>query len=83
MGATPDDRKRYERYHRVVATAVSHEQFALDEVKSACAEEQPAFVTRIIHELESDGLLERVGVLSNHGGYRTRSSRVGCRQSGG
>ncbi len=61
MGATPDDKKRYERYHRVVKAAVSYEQFMLDEVKTVCAEEQPGFVTRIIHELEGDGLLERIG----------------------
>jgi DNA repair protein RadC len=66
MGTTPDDRKRYERYQRVVAAAVGYDQFALDDVKAACAEENPGFVTRIINELERDGLLERIGARSDH-----------------
>jgi DNA repair protein RadC len=74
MAKIPDDLKRIQRYERVVTAAVASEWFALDDVKAACAEEQPAFVTRIIHELERDGLLEQVGPRSKRA-FRWRTER--------
>jgi DNA repair protein RadC len=74
MTATPDDRERYERYERVVTVAVSSDLFALDDVKAACAEEQPALVTRIIHELQRDGHVEPVGPKSKRS-FRWRRAR--------
>ena len=74
MTTTPDDQQRIQRYERVVTAAVSSELFALDDVKAACAEEQPGFVTRIVHELEQDGLLEQVGTKTKQS-FRWRRTR--------
>ena len=47
--------RRYERYKAVLDLTIARETFRLDEVKQACVHEQPAFVTRIINELEQNG----------------------------
>jgi DNA repair protein RadC len=57
------DEQRYERYQRVVTAALAADAFSLADLKGACAEEQPGFVTRIVTELERDGVLRRSGDL--------------------
>ena len=47
--------RRYERYKAVLDLTIARESFHLDEVKQACVHEQPAFVTRIINDLEQNG----------------------------
>ncbi len=56
MGSTAT---RYRRYKAIIDYAVEKSSFELDEVKSACAEEKPFFVTRVIRELEQKGWLVR------------------------
>ncbi|HID22839.1 MAG TPA: hypothetical protein EYP14_10620, partial [Planctomycetaceae bacterium] len=64
MGSPSDDQQRYERYRRVVEAAAVRETFTLDELKAVCAPEQPAFVTRVVTQLEGDGYLVRSGTKS-------------------
>ena len=64
MASPSDDQRRYERYRRVVEAAVVRETFTLEELKAACAPEQPAFVTRVVTQLEGDGYLVRSGTKS-------------------
>lgn len=47
--------RRYQRYKAVIELAIGRERFDLEEVKQACVDEQPAFVTRIINDLEQNG----------------------------
>lgn len=61
MGGRSPDEIRHRRYSRVVAAALAAESFALSDVKNTCAEEKAAFVTRVVGELEKDGLLRRSG----------------------
>lgn len=61
MSDKSTDERRYQRYTRVVTAALASDSFALPDVKQACAEEQAGFVTRVVTELEKDGLLERSG----------------------
>jgi DNA repair protein RadC len=61
MTEDPTDEKRYQRYEQVVTAALAAESFSLSDVKDACAEEYPGLVTRIVGELEQDGLLRRSG----------------------
>ena len=65
MTSKSDDKKRLERYARVVNAVASQDAFSLADVKHACAEEQAAFVTRIVGKLEDDGVLKRSGTKSN------------------
>ena len=51
--------KRYSRYKRVIDFAVDRSEFELAEVKSALKDERPAFVTRIVNELEQNGWIVR------------------------
>jgi DNA repair protein RadC len=64
MTEKASDDKRYQRYQQVVTAALAADSFALSDVKDACAEEYPGLVTRIVGELEKDGLLERGGTKS-------------------
>ncbi len=60
MAATPDDDDRYERYYRVLAAAAASEMFSLADLKGVCADEQPAYVTRVVSALENDRLVQAV-----------------------
>ncbi len=65
MAATSNDRKRFARYARVVNAVALRDEFTLDQIKDACAEEQARFVTGMVRQLERDGLLQRSGTKSN------------------
>ena len=51
--------KRYLRYKAVIDCAVERSEFELNDVKQACADEQPGFVTRVVNELEQTGWIIR------------------------
>lgn len=51
--------KRYSRYKSVIDLAVERSQFELDEIKAACVNEKPGFITRIVNELEQNGFIVR------------------------
>lgn len=51
--------RRYARYKAVIECAAGRTRFDLLEVKQACQEEQPGFVTRIVNELERNGWIVR------------------------
>lgn len=53
--------RRYLRYKTVVECVVTRGSFQLQDVHTACSEEQPAFVTRIIGELSKEGWIVREG----------------------
>lgn len=55
------DTLRIRRYRTVLDAALAHRSFAMGAIKRACHDEKPAFVTRVLSELEKDGLLERSG----------------------
>ena len=65
MPPPTNDKQRYERYERIVRAVASRDAFTLAEAKDACAEEQANFVTRLVRQLEADGLLARSGTKSN------------------
>ncbi len=50
---------RYERYRAIVNFLTQHAQFAAGDVREACADERPAFVAKVVRELERDGWLVR------------------------
>lgn len=52
------DGARYERYQRILTAVLSHAEFTLTELRSL---DHPAFVTRVVRDLEKDGFLERLG----------------------
>jgi DNA repair protein RadC len=58
MSGSRDDSERFQRYRTIVYAAMAEDQFSLDAVKQACAEERPAFVTRVVKRLADDGFLE-------------------------
>ena len=60
MAKQSNDIVRYKRYARVVKAALAKEEFSMYEVKQACAEERPVFVTRVVKGLEKDGVLKLV-----------------------
>ncbi len=60
MATQSNDIVRYQRYARVVEAALAKEEFSLYEVKQACAEERPVFVTRVVKGLEKDGVLKQI-----------------------
>lgn len=60
MPAATDDHKRYERYYRILAAAAAQDVFSLADVKAACADEQPAYVTRVVSDLEQGKLVAPV-----------------------
>jgi len=57
MPDTPDDHERYQRYYRILAAAAAQDVFSLADVKAACADEQPAYVTRVVSDLENGRLV--------------------------
>ncbi len=61
MAEKSDDEKRVERYRTIVYAAMASDEFLLDAVKEACADENPALVTRVLKRLASDGFLELDG----------------------
>lgn len=50
---------RYQRYKTIIDLAVDSNHFQIQDIKAGCAGEQPAFVTRVIRELEKEGWLVR------------------------
>lgn len=57
MAASNSDTVRYERYQRVIAAVAARGEFSLVDIKDACPDELPSFVTRIVRYLEADGYL--------------------------
>ena len=51
--------KRYQRYKAVVGVGLEQRSFRIDDVHASCSEERPAFVTRIIGELNKEGWIVR------------------------
>jgi len=49
------------KYLIVVDTVMEYAEFHSDEIKSRCEETTPAFVTRVLNELTSDGWLQKEG----------------------
>jgi DNA repair protein RadC len=60
MPETTDDNERYERYYRILAAAAANDVFSLADVKAACADEQPACVTRVVSDLEGARLVQPI-----------------------
>ena len=52
--------QRRNRYGKVMVPICKREEFTLDEIKLACWEEKPVFITRIVRELERGGVLQSV-----------------------
>ncbi len=52
-------KNRLDRYQSVLAVIADRDSFELSEIKTTCAEEIPAFVTRVLNELTKDGWLIR------------------------
>ncbi len=50
---------RYTRYRNVTDRVVQRERFTIQDVKQECPQERPAFVTRVLREMEKDGWLVR------------------------
>jgi DNA repair protein RadC len=57
MPDTRDDQERYQRYYRILAAAAVWDVFSLADVKAACADEHPAYVTRVVSDLENGKLV--------------------------
>lgn len=75
-GRQSESSKRYSRYKNVIDLAVGKPQFELDEIKSACSEEKPGFITRIVNELEQNGWIVREpGADSKTKAYRWNGTR--------
>ncbi len=51
-------RERRERLQRVLQPMQTRPSFSAEEIKAACLEDSPAFVTRIINQLADDGIIE-------------------------
>jgi DNA repair protein RadC len=49
--------ERYARYRAIIDFVTGKAGFLLDDVKQGCPDERPAFVTRVVRELEQDGLI--------------------------
>lgn len=64
MAAKVDGERRYQRYQLILAATLDQDEFALDDIKNACAEERPAFVTRVVGELRKEGWLDCTGTKS-------------------
>lgn len=60
MPELTDDQERYDRYYRIVTAAAAQDIFSLADVKAACADEHPAYVTRVVSDLENDRLVHPV-----------------------
>lgn len=50
---------RYERYRAIVEQAEQHTEFNASLIRESCADMSPAFVTKVLGELEKDGWLVR------------------------
>lgn len=61
MGNQTKDVVRYERYKKVLGVLVAREVFSLDDVKDACRDEKPVFVTKVANQLKGDGYVVRNG----------------------
>ena len=70
---TRSEPTRYQRYKSIVDCAVDQERFEISEIKAACVNEHPGFVTKVIHELEKNGWLVREDMASTI--YRWNSGR--------
>lgn len=46
---------RYERYKTVIDSMACRQEFRLEQIHSDCSAERPAFVTRLVNELEREG----------------------------
>lgn len=69
--------QRYHRYKQVIDTAVDRSQFELSEIKAAFPEENPGFITRIVHQLENKGWIVSEAVPdSKTKAYRWNASRA-------
>lgn len=64
---------RYQRYKAVIDITVGQSTFEIDEVKNACSKERPAFITRVIRELEKNGWIIKEDDSSNT--YRWNKGR--------
>ncbi len=51
--------QRYARYQRVLEKIIEFDCLSLDELKRQCADERPAFVTRVLRQLEQAGWVLR------------------------
>lgn len=60
MPEMTDDHQRYQRYYRILAAAAAQDVFSLADVKAACADEQPAYVTRVVSDLENGKLVQPI-----------------------
>jgi len=68
--------QRYHRYKQVIDTAVDRSQFELSEIKAAFPDENPGFITRIVHQLENNGWIVSEAVPDSKAkAYRWNSSR--------
>lgn len=56
-GMAPETRARHRRYRSIMESIVALTEFTARDVRKACTDEQPAFVTRVLGELSSDGWL--------------------------
>jgi DNA repair protein RadC len=74
MSTHQSDTQRYQRYERVLAAAITGDEFSLAHLRCACAEESPAFVTSVVRQLEKDGVVERCG-LKTKPSFRWRTDR--------
>lgn len=51
--------QRYQRYKRIIDQAIAQPQFELERLKSQCEPEKPAFITKVVRELEQHGWVVR------------------------
>lgn len=65
---------RYQRYRAVMDTLVERVSFNLQDVQLACRDERPAFVTRLVNDLERSGWIVREDV-GQAAKYRWNSGR--------
>jgi len=61
VAADSAEGKRYERYGRVLEAVLQQDAFRLLKLREVCAPEKPAFVTRVVRQLEQDGILRSTG----------------------
>ncbi len=72
----PKSSQRYDRYKKVIDDAADRQQFELDEIKLAHADEHPGFITRIVNDLENKGWIIRESTIdAKTKAYRWNSAR--------
>lgn len=59
--APQTDRHRRERYQRLFAVLCQRTTFSIADIKAACGEDPPAFVTRTLNQLAREGILAADG----------------------